>query len=216
MNEGPYFHGAIGKSEADALLLADGGDRTSGKFLFRSKRESSDNFILSVIYKGKPTHHSAEREGKGKEFALNKVPTGANTLEELAIFLEKKNASWPVPLIVGVPNSSNLLTLAPSGDLNGPYLHGSIKKEAAEELLLANSGSKTAGKFLFRSKGASTDNFILSVIYKGKATHHTVQREAEGKEFEVNKVGHFLFLYVVNASNSPFSLCYVTQSTTVL
>ena len=55
------------------------------------------------------------------------------------------------------------------------------------ELILGDDGASTSGKFLIRSKGKSNDEFILSVIYKKSATHHTVAREGAGEEFKVNK-----------------------------
>jgi hypothetical protein len=55
------------------------------------------------------------------------------------------------------------------------------------ELLLANDGASTAGKFLIRCKGNSETEFILSVIYKSQGTHHTVVRPEVGEEFLVNK-----------------------------
>ena len=51
--------------------------------------------------------------------------------------------------------------------------------------MLADGGESNTGKFLLRSKGSSNDEFILSVIYKKMATHHTVVRD--GGNFLVNK-----------------------------
>lgn len=42
------------------------------------------------------------------------------------------------------------------------------------ELLLADDGAENTGKFLLRLKDAATNNYILSVIFKGQATHHQV------------------------------------------
>ena len=67
------------------------------------------------------------------------------------------------------------------------FFHGGIKKAAADELLLADNGDGVTGKFLVRSKGGSTNDFILSVVYKGAATHHAVARAGEGEEFTINK-----------------------------
>lgn len=55
------------------------------------------------------------------------------------------------------------------------------------ELLLADGGSEEPGKFLLRPKGGTGNDFILSVIYKGAATHHAVSRSDEGEEFSINK-----------------------------
>lgn len=61
---------------------------------------------------------------------------------------------------------------------------GSVVRSA--ELLLADGGSEIQGKFLLRPKGNTGNEFILSVIYKGAATHHTVSRDSEGEELSIN------------------------------
>ena len=78
-----------------ALLLADGGAETSGKYLVRSKGSSTDEFILSVIYKGQPTHHTCTREADGAEFAVNKTPTGCNDLAAVSSHLLARSVRSP-------------------------------------------------------------------------------------------------------------------------
>ena len=64
------------------LLLADDGASIAGKFLLRSKGDSNDDFILSVIYKKTATHHAVVRGDE--QFTVNKQPTdGATTLEQV-------------------------------------------------------------------------------------------------------------------------------------
>lgn len=64
------------------LLLADDGNKVSGKYLFR-KKKSDDELILSVIYKGAASHHTLTRDGDGEEWSLNKTPSGCTTLAEV-------------------------------------------------------------------------------------------------------------------------------------
>lgn len=97
-----WFHESIKKPEADELLLADGGESIAGKFLLRRKGSAENDFILSVIYKGAPTHHAVAREREGKEFAVNKTPTGKTDLEGVVEYLRSKQPKWPVPLTEGV------------------------------------------------------------------------------------------------------------------
>lgn len=78
-----FFITGIKKGEADKLLSADGGLETKGKFLIRSKGDSTTDFILSIVYKGAATHHALVRDGEGSEFKLNKQPTGTTTHAEL-------------------------------------------------------------------------------------------------------------------------------------
>ena len=200
--DSPYFHGGIKKGAADALLTADDGASNAGKFLIRSKGESTTDFILSVIYKGAATHHVLTRPGEGEMFALNKQPTDATTLANVIENYRSKRPKWPVPLTDGVPNGDAAAAPAApaaaaaapaassgggSGDLDSPFFHGPIKKAAADALLSADGGLDVKGKFLIRSKGASTTEFILSVVYKGAGTHHVLARPAEGEMFTLNK-----------------------------
>ena len=82
------------------LLLEDDGAGTAGKFLVRSKGASTDVFIISVIYKGQPTHHNLVRDGDGEEFALNKQPTGCTNISDVLEKYRSKQPKWPVPLTV--------------------------------------------------------------------------------------------------------------------
>lgn len=202
--DGEYFHGVITKSKSEELLLADGGAEKTGKFLFRAKKGAEDtSFILSVVYKGAPTHHMVVRDAPGSEFSLNKTPTGKNTLIALHEYLKSKQPKWPVPLKLGVkakgkgkaqPQSSAPApaseaaapaqkTAASSSDPHTPYFFPGLKKDAADELLLADNGASESGKFLFRGK--SPKQAFVSVIYKGKSTHHSVVME--GKKYLLNK-----------------------------
>ena len=203
-----FFHGGIKKAAADALLLADGGESETGKFLIRSKGDSTTSYFVSVIYKGAPTHHALMREDEDSEFTLNKQPSGQTTLAGVIEHYGKKRPKWPVPLTTGVPAGGAQIkskstpaavmeapaeaAAAPSngssggGGGNHPWLHN-IKKPEAEELLLADGGEDATGKFLVRRKGKSENDFFISVIYKGKPTHHTLSREDDGAEFTLNK-----------------------------
>jgi len=101
-----YYHGPIPKAGAETKLEADDGFETTGKFLFRQKGSNENKFILSVVYKGKPTHHAVERESEGEPFAVNKKDTGKTTLVELVKLLSKKQPKikWPIALKDGVEN----------------------------------------------------------------------------------------------------------------
>lgn len=194
----PYLHMKCSKGNADQLLLANDGDGVSGKFLVRSKGGSVNDYILSVIYKGAPTHHVLARESLGAEFMLNKQPTGETTLNGVLETYRKKRPKWPVPLTNGVrakgggtspPLPASSSSAAPSGQKGGGFnfLHKNISKSQADALLLANGGSGKSGKFLVRSKGSSGVSYVLSVIYKGAATHHILAQESAGGEFLLNK-----------------------------
>lgn len=200
-----FFHGPIKKADAEALLSKNDGLSQSGKFLLRSKGNSETEFILSVVYKGAATHHMLVREAPGKEFTLNKNPTGKTTLADVVEHYREKRPKWPVPLKEGVtasgdgggggkspkkPASGGSSPSKPKsnggGDSGKEFFHGPLKKADAESKLSADGGLEKAGKFLIRSKGQSKTDYILSVVYKGAPTHHSLVRESEGAEFKLN------------------------------
>jgi len=188
-------HKSLSKADAEALLLQNGGADVSGKHLVRAKGASSDAFLLSVVYKGAATHHALARESNGAEFTLNKQPTGETSIAGVLKAYSQKRPKWPVALtdIVlpdgangGAPEKSAAAKPKPkAGGLK--FLHKGVKKPEADALLLADDGASMSGKFLVRTKGGSSDEFILSVIYKGNPTHHALVREGEGSEFTLNK-----------------------------
>lgn len=67
-----------------ALITAAGLE--DGRFLFRYRDPSNtDELIVSVAFRGKPTHHLLKRAGPGEAFAINNKPTGAKTLEDVRV-----------------------------------------------------------------------------------------------------------------------------------
>jgi len=95
-----FLHGVIKSEVANKLLLADEGKTKTGKFLVRPKNsKSSDTYIISVIYKGKPSHHDLVRKKAGGPFTINKTTTGdATTIADAVEYLRTKRKKWPVPL----------------------------------------------------------------------------------------------------------------------
>ena len=72
------------------------------------------------------------------------------------------------------------------GKLELPYMFGAIKRSKAERLLAANNGLAISGKFLIRAEGDSVTNYLLSVVYKGAATHHALVQWDEDVEYTIN------------------------------
>ena len=99
-----WYHGEITKKDSHELLLANSGQDISGKFLLRDRPEYENEHILSVIYKGKVTHHLIKPDSRGKLLMLNNqaCEEEVTTLEELAMYLRVAHARWPVPLTEGV------------------------------------------------------------------------------------------------------------------
>jgi len=98
-----YYHKGINKKAAEEKLLANDGAKTAGKFLIRDQGKAANEYILSVVYKEKPTHHTIVMQGNGV-ITLNKTATKCKTVAELIKFcaVKQKSIKWPVPLLVGV------------------------------------------------------------------------------------------------------------------
>ena len=79
-----YFHKDLGKKEAEKLLSADNGASVSGKFLVRPNKKGklATDVLLTVIYKGKPTHHGITGD-KGGKLSINKQASEFTTVDEL-------------------------------------------------------------------------------------------------------------------------------------
>lgn len=199
-----WLHGDDLTKEAasDMLSVATDGELTSGTFLVR-KRYGKPGFVLSVCYKQQATHHLITRSSKTEPFSVGKnVVPGATSLKKLVSALRTKKPFWPVPLTTAVnrddagstalekpePVSSSTKAKkqspgskpAPSakhsastGAGEAPWLHGMIGKEAASEILNAGEPEPRDGRFLVR-RHKTPGHFVLTVGYKGSATHHKV------------------------------------------
>ena len=76
-----FLHEGLKKAEANELLTALGLD--DGNFLIRG---SAEKRVMSVVYKGKPTHHLVVTDpDAGGNFVINKKPFDANTLEAVRV-----------------------------------------------------------------------------------------------------------------------------------
>ena len=98
-----------------AKLKTAGGD--NGTFLVRHRPEAGQ-WVLSVTYKGKPTHHLCKTDaGTNKVHVMNKNLADASTIEDLVARFAKKPLpqGWPVQLVLacntdgstGPPGSSS-------------------------------------------------------------------------------------------------------------
>ena len=162
------LHNHMINDEAGKILTNVG--LMDGRFLVR-KRENPNEFVLSVVYKGKPSHHLIKKNTRGiltigtKEYGLH------TELSELIKFLSKPVKGWPVPLDKSIPkNIADVLRKYKIED----YLHEDIGRATAEELI--NNEGLNDETFLVR-KRESQDEYDLSVVYKGKITHYLIEKD---------------------------------------
>eukprot|EP00730_Choanoeca_flexa_P019167 TRINITY_DN9353_c0_g1_i1.p1 TRINITY_DN9353_c0_g1~~TRINITY_DN9353_c0_g1_i1.p1 ORF type:complete len:1142 (+),score=314.28 TRINITY_DN9353_c0_g1_i1:24-3428(+) len=185
-----WYHGALNKDKAEELLA----NKPDGTFLVRDRNEQE--LVLSVNFRNKATHHlMAKSDGK---WMLNKkaYSDDPTKVENIIAALKTKQPSWPVPLIHPVakagakPASTNgsRATSVRRGSVSGAGYrpHKVLTKAKAEELLLAKSSDNGTALIRQREEG-NVNEFILSVMFNGKATHHLLKRTAPKQPFTLNK-----------------------------
>lgn len=98
------YHGSITKPQCHELLLANFGHEVDGKFLLRQRPSNPSESIVSVIYKGKPTHHLVTVDEETGNLKVNKtiLQPPARSLADVVDHLRIKRKYWPVPLTFGV------------------------------------------------------------------------------------------------------------------
>jgi len=74
-----------------------------GYFLVREHTPSSHIYVISVVYRGKPTHHRCDAPPNSQS-KINKAPTGVTGLAATIDLIRSKHIFWPVPLTQHVPN----------------------------------------------------------------------------------------------------------------
>lgn len=189
-----YLWGSISRSDAEAKLEAAGCE--PGQFLVRSRGDKyPGDYVLCVAYKGKPTHHLAQRNEDG-ELVVNKSTFGSNkTIEELIDTLATKPKGWPVALTKPIKNPGASTPKKKAAKAKGGgkkkatrpgWLHGNLTKEEASELV--NNAGATKGQYLVRSRAGKKTEYVLCVAFKGKATHHLIKKNEDG-------------FYVINGKN---------------
>lgn len=97
-----FLHPQATKASADTLLRQE---ETKGRFLLRYRTPGDTRgIIVSVSYKGLPTHHLLIRDKIGAVFRLNRQTLPVTTLPALVRHLQEKRTYWPVKLTVGIPS----------------------------------------------------------------------------------------------------------------
>jgi hypothetical protein len=160
-------------------------------------RAAAQQYVLCVMYKGKPTHHLVHEHDGG--WRVNKKSYGDfSTMNELIEALMSGNASgWPVKLAHPVPRKDGsapkrkptgkpkpavveaaaIITAAAEEGEAMYYHRKKLKKEDASELVIgAGSGDGTYLVYDHESKGQ-----VLCVVYKGKPTFHLISPDEDGK-----------------------------------
>lgn len=153
-------------------------DRGGGRFLVRADLKFPGDYILSVVYEGRPTHHAVLMNKKTGKLEINKTPIGgARSIEEIVEVLGPKGAQrigWPAPLVHAVES-----TYSPT-----PWLfvrNGSTPFTSTDVAARFEKEGMVDGMFLVRTVVDAPDMYVISVVYLGEPTHHTVTTNDYGK-----------------------------------
>lgn len=198
----------FGKDQVEALLEDEGLD--DGRFLVRNVLGKAEHYILSVVYKGKPTHHPIAPNDSGR-LVLNKSTWNeSRTIEQLVEALEYTQAGWPVPLDKPVWMDANahttkrfnmhaVPTAGPdpfaSSDNDDREMYSYLAKHNTIEKRKKSPRSDVCGfpisdvgdgRFLVRADN-NPGAYWLSVVYHGRPTHHSVKPNSRTGIMEINK-----------------------------
>lgn len=175
-----WLQGVITRENAESMVKPF----EDGKFVVR-KHTNAGQFVLCVVYKGKPTHHLMTTDDDDNILINKKKYKETSDIEELITYLGQKRPGWPVPLDKPAGGGGG----GGGGTTGTPWLHGSnVAKEDSETLLAAGGTLSPSddGRFLIR-KRADEGQFVLSLVYKGKATQHLIKPNDEGTLVVNNK-----------------------------
>lgn len=98
-----WLHGSLSKEEATEVMNKAGCE--PNQFFLRTREGKKDEYVVCVVYKGKPTHHLMAKNPDTGIFMINKKSFGDfKTMPALVERLQKPAPGWPVPLTNPVSN----------------------------------------------------------------------------------------------------------------
>eukprot|EP00729_Bicosta_minor_P001655 gene1655-30860_t len=185
------LHPAISNSDAAAIL---GAGVPPGKYLLRKRPGSATDYVLSVTFGGKVTHHKISPNASG-DLCVNGKSYGnaAKTLDDFIpqLAADPPPAGWPVRLEQAFPPATGGAGGGAGGgapeDIKNikAWVHDAMSNAKSEALFKAASTSGE-GVFMVRRRGTEfPKGFVLSVVYKGKPSHHLIHVAPE--KSKINK-----------------------------
>lgn len=181
------LHNAGGtKEEAFAKLANGDGTYIDGTYMIE-KHSSPEVYVLSVVYRGKPTRHKVAKNNDGVLCVNNKQYGNDNgiDLEGLLNLLagNPPPKGWPVrlsnPVLVDTASSveeSGDSATRKSGFLADILHSTAMPKEQVFDKLADPNGSYSDGTYMLEQHTVP-DVFVLSVVYRGKPTRHKIAKK---------------------------------------
>lgn len=210
----PWHHGVSKGKDGDAAVLQDpvcAAPYPDGTFTVCDLDSGSSNYpghVFNICFKNKVTRHLVKDYGEG--LVVNKRSYGnLPTVDDMvaAFSATVLPAGWPIRLTQTVDAISKTLIqmiepaevskVASSGSRGTankkwffPVVDGVELKRADAERKLAKGNDYPAGQFVIRehiTEGGLAEQWVLSVNYKGKPTHHLIERSSVSGMLTVNR-----------------------------
>jgi hypothetical protein len=196
-----WLHGPISKLASEEILAKDG-KTTNGRFLVRQHGDTN-NMVLSLVYRNKPTQHLIAKDGDGY-LTVNKKRYGDHTdIHSLvaAISSDPVPDNWPIRLCEAVSSDGKVSEIrggvvrskkasakkasvkkaassagsakkasSAGSAKKAPWLHDKMSNPEADAKLKPKIDED--GSFIVRVHNAAQSQYVISVIYRGKPTHH--------------------------------------------
>ena len=118
----------------------------------------------------------------------NGYSTGATQFQTMAASqLDRDRYSPAHPVATSTPSVAPQHSKMPSSPARQslPWLFGTISKEKAEQLLMADTPNN--GRFLVRERAGYQGEYVLSLVYQGVPTHHLITRNSDNGIYTVNR-----------------------------
>jgi len=180
------------------------GTSDNGTFIFRKHNPNNDvQLCLCLVYKNRMTQHSVVLDPVNGATTINKKNYGAlksvddivDALSQATLPVDETQKAWPVKLTAGYDCFTK--SVVPVGGGGGgssdqstlswhyPIKNGVELTRAQAESKLAENGEYPNGKFVVRDHSPGPGEWVISVNFKGKPTHH-LAKMTDGV-IEVNK-----------------------------
>jgi hypothetical protein len=179
------------------------GTSKNGRFIIRTHNAAEKTYVLSVVYKNKMTEHMVALDAGGVTKINRRAywSGGVSTIGELVDRLSTQpmpadpasGKVWPAPLTEGHNASTRQWEAVGSGSSvssggTPSWLHPvqsgrELTREEAEGIIRA--GELPAGTFAIRERNLPGE-WVLSVAYKGRPTHHLINKTEDGL-LKINK-----------------------------
>jgi hypothetical protein len=203
---GRWLHGPLTKEAAEALLaqaaLDDEVGRSDGRFLVweRSGPRTVTEYVVSVIFKGKPTHHMVVSRDDGV-LTINQQSFGdRRTITDLVKTLGHKQKGWPVALNmpVLVPDVSDPVPTSaaaqPSKSLDPTV---DLKKGSVDDAPRLTTSERTAVRATDETGSAVPPppapvsvEHALEAEHASIAAPRTIEKTGEGSDVRGNNVAN--------------------------